>query len=50
MRLSVSRSTIESPGGRLWDEAGSHGAIFQITVPPALSGQPDTLRTTRTLS
>jgi PAS domain S-box-containing protein len=31
--LSISRSIIESHGGRLWAEPGSHGAIFQFILP-----------------
>ena len=33
MGLSISRSIIESHGGRLWVETGSLGAIFKFTVP-----------------
>jgi PAS domain S-box-containing protein len=33
MGLSISRSIIESHGGRLWTEPSSHGAIFKITLP-----------------
>ncbi len=33
MGLSISRSIIESHGGRLWAEPCSYGAIFQITLP-----------------
>jgi C4-dicarboxylate-specific signal transduction histidine kinase len=33
MGLSISRSIIESHGGRLWVETGSRGAIFQFIVP-----------------
>jgi PAS domain S-box-containing protein len=44
MGLSISRSIIESHGGRLWAEPVSQGAIFQITLPANLSGQPDTPR------
>ena len=33
MGLSISRSIIESHGGRLWAESGSKGAIFQFTLP-----------------
>ena len=45
MGLSISRSIIESHGGRLWAEPVSQGAIFQITLTAKLSGQPDTPRT-----
>jgi signal transduction histidine kinase len=31
--LSISRSIIESHGGRLWTEPASYGAIFQFTLP-----------------
>jgi len=31
--LSISRTIIESHGGRLWTEPGSHGAIFQFILP-----------------
>jgi len=31
--LSISRSIIESHGGRLWAEPGPKGAIFQFTLP-----------------
>jgi PAS domain S-box-containing protein len=44
MGLSISRSIIESHGGRLWAEPVSQGAIFQITLPASLSGQSDTPR------
>jgi PAS domain S-box-containing protein len=33
MGLAISRSIIDSHGGRLWAEPGSDGAIFQITLP-----------------
>ena len=33
MGLSVSRSIIESHGGRLWTVPGSSGALFQFTLP-----------------
>jgi PAS domain S-box-containing protein len=33
MGLSISRSIIESHGGRLWAEPCSYGAVFQITLP-----------------
>ncbi len=47
MGLSISRSIVESHGGRLWTEPSSHGAIFQITLPAAQSGQPDPPRPQR---
>jgi len=31
--LSISRSIIESHGGRLWAESGPNGAVFQFTLP-----------------
>jgi PAS domain S-box-containing protein len=33
MGLSISRSIIESHGGRLWAESSSGGALFQFTLP-----------------
>ena len=34
MGLSICRSIIESPGGRLWASSGrSRGAVFQFTLP-----------------
>jgi signal transduction histidine kinase len=33
MGLSISRSIVESHGGRLWAESGSRGARFQFTLP-----------------
>ncbi|HEV2717679.1 MAG TPA: ATP-binding protein, partial [Terriglobales bacterium] len=33
MGLSISRSIVESHGGRLWAESGSKGARFQFTLP-----------------
>jgi PAS domain S-box-containing protein len=44
MGLSISRSIIESHGGRLWAEPISHGVVFQITLPASLSSLSDTLR------
>jgi C4-dicarboxylate-specific signal transduction histidine kinase len=44
MGLSISRSIVESHGGHLWAEPGSHGAVFQITLPANLSGQSDISR------
>jgi PAS domain S-box-containing protein len=33
MGLSISRSIVESHGGRLWAESGPTGALFQFTLP-----------------
>ena len=33
MGLSISRSIVESHGGRLWAESGPNGALFQFTLP-----------------
>jgi PAS domain S-box-containing protein len=37
MGLSISRSIVESHGGRLWAESGSDGALFQFTLPSSAS-------------
>jgi len=37
MGLSISHSIVESHGGRLWAESGSHGALFQFTLPSSVS-------------
>jgi PAS domain S-box-containing protein len=37
MGLSISRSIVESHGGRLWAESGSDGAHFQFTLPSSVS-------------
>ena len=34
MGLAISRSIVESHGGRLWAESGPTGALFQFTLPP----------------
>ncbi len=34
MGLSISRSIVESHGGRLWAESHPTGALFQFTLPP----------------
>jgi PAS domain S-box-containing protein len=40
MGLSISRSLVESQGGRLWAESNSpHGAVFSFTL-PAAAGSP----------
>ena len=40
MGLRISRSIIESHGGRLWAEsAAGRGAIFHMTLPPTVSGR-----------
>jgi C4-dicarboxylate-specific signal transduction histidine kinase len=38
MGLSISRSIIESHGGRLWAESSPEGAHFQFTLPPSGNG------------
>jgi PAS domain S-box-containing protein len=38
MGLSISRSTIESYGGRLWATTSNHGATFQFTLPTSEGG------------
>ena len=38
MGLSISRSIIESHGGRLWTEPSSYGAMFQFVLPIAIKG------------
>jgi len=41
MGLSISRSLIESQGGRLWAESNSpHGAAFSFTLPAAAGSPP----------
>jgi C4-dicarboxylate-specific signal transduction histidine kinase len=41
MGLSISRSLIESQGGRLWAESNSpHGAVFSFTLSTAAAGSP----------
>ena len=38
MGLSISRSIVESHGGRLWAESGPEGSIFQFSLPPSGNG------------
>jgi len=38
MGLSISRSIVESHGGRLWAESHPTGALFQFTLPPSSNG------------
>ena len=38
MGLAISRSIVESHGGRLWAESGPAGALFQFTLPPSSDG------------
>jgi signal transduction histidine kinase len=38
MGLSISRSIVESHGGRLWVDSGPEGAILQFTLPPSGNG------------
>ena len=41
MGLSISRSLIESQGGRLWAESNSpHGAVFSFTLPMVVGSLP----------
>jgi len=40
MGLSISRSIVESHGGRLWAESGPTGALFQVTLPAYGRGVP----------
>ena len=41
MGLSISRSLIESQGGRLWAESNSpHGAVFSFTLPMVAGSSP----------
>jgi C4-dicarboxylate-specific signal transduction histidine kinase len=43
MGLSISRSIVESHGGRLWGESSSVGAIFQFTLPAISNGNDGAL-------
>jgi signal transduction histidine kinase len=38
MGLSISRSIVESHGGRLWADSGPEGALFQFTLPAVGNG------------
>jgi len=38
MGLSISRSIVESHGGRLWAESSPTGSLFQFTLPPFGNG------------
>jgi signal transduction histidine kinase len=38
MGLSISRSIVESHGGRLWADSGPEGTLFQFTLPPSGNG------------
>jgi PAS domain S-box-containing protein len=38
MGLSISRSIVDSHGGRLWAESGPTGALFQFILPPFNDG------------
>ena len=40
MGLSISRSIVESHGGRLWAESDPTGALFQFTLPAYSGGVP----------
>ncbi len=38
MGLAISRSIVESHGGRLWAKSDPTGALFQFTLPPLNNG------------